>query len=97
MGSEEFADLYSNSLPGFFSLSKHAVTLKDPVAQEFVSWRGKCKSTIRNSYQILARGTPNLENQLWNVSAQVLNGTLTPEEAAKTVEDGLANWYPPHQ
>jgi raffinose/stachyose/melibiose transport system substrate-binding protein len=95
--SDHTADLYANSLPGFFSLSKHAVSLKDPVAQEFVSWRGKCKSTIRNSYQILARGTPNLENQLWNVSAQVLNGTLTPEEAAKTVEDGLANWYPPHQ
>ena len=97
MGSAEFANLYSNSLPGFFSLSKHAVTLKDPVAQEFVSWRSKCKSTIRNSYQILARGTPNLENQLWNVSARVFNGTLTPEEAAKTVEDGLAKWYPPHQ
>ena len=26
---------------------------------------------------------PNLENELWNVSAQVMNGTMTPEEAAK--------------
>jgi raffinose/stachyose/melibiose transport system substrate-binding protein len=97
MGTSEFADIYSNALPGFFSLSKHKVSIKDPVAQEFVSWRGKCKSTIRNSYQVLSRGTPNLENQLWNVSAQVLNGTLTPADAAKTVEDGLAKWYAPHQ
>ena len=40
---------------------------------------------------------PNLENELWNVSAQVLNGTMKPEEAAKKVEDGLASWYEPHK
>jgi raffinose/stachyose/melibiose transport system substrate-binding protein len=97
MTTAEFADIYANSLPGFFSLSNHNVTLSDPVAQEFVSWRGKCKSTIRNSYQILSRGTPNLENELWNVSAQVLNGTLTPEQAAEKTEAGLAKWYQPHK
>ena len=97
LGSAEFAELYSNSLPGFFSLSKHQVELQDPVAQEFVSWRNSCESTIRNSYQILSRGTPNLENELWNVSAQVLNGTLTPEQAAEQIQTGLASWYEPQQ
>lgn len=97
MTTSEFADIYANSLPGFFSLSNHKVAVKDPVAQEFVSWRNDCKSTIRNSYQVLSRGTPNLENQLWNVSAQVLNGTLSAEDAAKTVQDGLASWYKPQQ
>lgn len=97
MASEEFADIYSNALPGFFSLSNHSVTLTDPLANEFLSWRGECESTIRNSYQILSRGEPNLENQLWNVSAQVINGTLTPEQAAAEVQSGLANWYPPQQ
>ena len=95
--SEEFATLYANSLPGFFSLSNFAIELDDPVAQEFVSWRETCESTIRNSYQILSRGTPNLENELWNVSAQVLNGTLNPEEAADQVQSGLAKWYEPQQ
>jgi len=97
MSTEEFADIYSNALPGFFSLSNHSVTLADPLANEFLSWRGECESTIRNSYQILSRGEPNLENQLWNVSAQVINGTLTPEQAAAEVQAGLANWYPPQQ
>ena len=91
MTGSEFASLYSNALPGFFSLSNHKVEITDPVANEFVSWRQKCESTIRNSYQILSRGTPNLENELWNISAQVINGTVTPEEA------GLAKWYAPHQ
>lgn len=97
VGSEEFANIFANSLPGFFPLSNAKVTLSDDVAQEFVNWRGECKSTIRNSYQILSRGTPNLENELWNVSAQVLNGTMTPEAGAAQLEDGLKKWYAPHQ
>src|SRR5581483_9258782 len=95
VASPEFASLYSNALPGFFSLSNAKVELKDKVAQEFVSWRGECKSTIRNSYQILSRGTPNLENELWNVTAQVMNGTMKPADAAAQVQKGLDSWYKP--
>jgi raffinose/stachyose/melibiose transport system substrate-binding protein len=96
-GSAEFADLYANALPGFFSLSDHKVTVKDPVAQEFLSWRGKCKSTIRSTYQILSRGTPNLENETWNAAANVIRGTETPEAAAARLQKGLASWYKPQQ
>jgi raffinose/stachyose/melibiose transport system substrate-binding protein len=95
VGSAEFADLYANALPGFFSLSSHSVTLKDPVAQEFLSWRGKCKATIRSTYQILSRGTPNLENETWNAAANVVRGTETPEAAAARLQKGLASWYKP--
>jgi raffinose/stachyose/melibiose transport system substrate-binding protein len=95
VATPEFADIYANALPGFFSLQSVEVKLADPLAQTFVSWRGQCKSTIRNSYQILSRGEPNLENQLWNVSAQVLNGTMTPEQAGATLQKGLDNWYKP--
>lgn len=95
MTTAEFAELYANSLPGFFSLSDHSVKLNDPVAQEFVDWRNTCESTIRNSYQILSRGEPNLENELWGVSAQVINGTLTPQKAAQQVQSGLEKWYKP--
>ena len=91
----EFAQLYSNALPGFFSLSDHPITLDDPVAQEFVSWREECASTIRPAYQILSRGEPNNWLDIWNYSAQVLNGDITPEEAAEAVEANLASWYEP--
>ena len=96
VASSEFSALYANALPGFFSLANEPVTLEDPLAQEFVSWRGECESTIRNSYQILSRGEDiNLENEMWAVSASVLNGTLTPEDAAKRLQDGLDTWYTP--
>ena len=95
VASPEFAEIYANALPGFFSLNSKPVEMKDPLAQEFVSWRGKCKSTIRSTYQILSRGTPNLENETWVESANVINGTETPEQAAKKLQDGLDSWYKP--
>ncbi|MBV1925849.1 MAG: ABC transporter substrate-binding protein, partial [Rhodobacteraceae bacterium] len=97
VGSEEFANIYANALPGFFSLSSFDVPMADPLAQEFVSWRGKCNSTIRSTYQILSRGTPNLENETWNASAQVIKGEETPAAAGERLQSGLASWYAPHQ
>ncbi|MBU2361036.1 MAG: ABC transporter substrate-binding protein [Alphaproteobacteria bacterium] len=95
VASLEFASLYANALPGFFPLSSEPVKLDDPLAQEFVSWRDTCKSTIRSTYQILSRGTPNLENETWNASAQVIKGEETPQDAGKRLQDGLDTWYKP--
>jgi len=95
VASDEFAALYANALPGFFPLSNAKVTLDDPLANEFLSWRQECQSTIRNSYQILSRGEPNLENELWRVSAGVMNGSMTPEQAGQEVQAGLDKWYKP--
>lgn len=95
VGSPEFATLYGNSLPGFFPLSNGEVTLENPLAQEFISWRDQCESTIRSTYAILSRGTPNLENETWNASANVINGTEAPADAAKRLQEGLESWYTP--
>jgi raffinose/stachyose/melibiose transport system substrate-binding protein len=97
VGSAEFATMYANALPGFFSLNSTPVEMADPLAQEFVSWRGECQSTIRSTYQILSRGTPNLENETWNASAQVIKGAETPEAAGARLQEGLASWYAPQQ
>ena len=97
VGSPEFATLYANALPGFFSLNSTPVEMADPLAKEFVSWRDKCESTIRSTYQILSRGTPNLENETWNASANVIKGTETPDAAAARLQAGLASWYAPQQ
>jgi raffinose/stachyose/melibiose transport system substrate-binding protein len=97
VGSPEFATLYANALPGFFSLNSTPVEMQDPLAQEFVSWRAKCQPTIRSTYQILSRGTPNLENETWNASANVIKGTETPEAAATRLQEGLASWYDPQK
>ena len=93
----ELEDYPSNALPGFFSLNSTAVEMQDPLAKEFVSWRETCHPTIRSTYQILSRGTPNLENETWNASANVLRGSETPEAAAERLQQGLASWYEPQK
>ena len=97
VGSSEFSSIFANALPGFFPLSNAAVELQDPLAQEIISWRDKCESSIRSTYQILSRGTPNLENDTWNASVAVIKGDETPEAAGQRLQDGLASWYDPQK
>ncbi|MEM9427599.1 MAG: ABC transporter substrate-binding protein [Pseudomonadota bacterium] len=97
VGSPEFASIFGNALPGFFPLSNTPVELEDPLAKEFVGWRGECESTIRSTYQILSRGTPNLENETWGASVSAIKGTSTPEELGAELQEGLASWYAPQQ
>ncbi|MGX9783232.1 ABC transporter substrate-binding protein [Janthinobacterium lividum] len=97
LGSQEFADIYTNKVTGFFSLSNHLISIKDPLAKQMNGWRASCASTIRLNAQILNRGEPSMENELWNVNAQVLNGKLAPKEAARQIQSGFAKWYKPQQ
>ncbi|WP_372572097.1 ABC transporter substrate-binding protein [Ruegeria jejuensis] len=97
VGSPEFASIFGNALPGFFPLSNEPVELADPLAKEIVGWRGECESTIRSTYQILSRGTPNLENETWGASVAAIKGASAPEELGADLQEGLASWYEPHQ
>ncbi|MGR3617451.1 MAG: ABC transporter substrate-binding protein [Paracoccaceae bacterium] len=97
VASPEFAEIFGNALPGFFPLSSTPVEITDPLAAEFVGWRGECESTIRSTYQILSRGTPNLENDTWGASVAAIKGNATPEELGAKLQDGLASWYAPQQ
>jgi len=38
---------------------------------------------------------PALSNQLWTLSANVINGTMTPEDAAAEAQANLDGWYKP--
>ncbi len=91
----EFASLYGNAVPGFFSLVSEPVELDNALANEFASWRNECESTFRLPYQILSRGEPNLDAEMNIVNAEVLNGNLTPQEAVQRLQDGLDSWYTP--
>jgi len=97
VASPEFAEIFGNALPGFFPLSSTPVDLQDPLAKEIVGWREECESTIRSTYQILSRGTPNLENETWGASVAAIKGTSTPEALGAELQTGLSSWYAPHQ
>ena len=78
MASPEFAEAYTNALPGFFALADAEFEVTDPLAQEFLAFRDECESTIRVAHQILSRGEPNTWNNLWTASANDINEAQTP-------------------
>ncbi|MRW87140.1 extracellular solute-binding protein [Pseudoduganella sp. FT26W] len=97
VGSQEFANIYTDRLTGFFTLSNHLIAVRDPVAKQMAEWRNSCASTIRFNAQVLNRGQPSMESELWSINAQVLNGSLAPKEAAARLQNGFAKWYKPQQ
>ena len=97
VASTEFAEIYANASPGFFSLNSNPVPLENELAQEFVSWREDCKTTIRHTAAIIGRGQPNIDLETWRESANVINGTDTPEQAGEILQKGLDSWYKPAQ
>jgi len=89
VGSQEFADLYTNRLTGFFTLSHHLISVRDPVAKQMAEWRKRCASTIRLNAQVPGRAQPGMEAAFWDATSQVLNGSLAPQEAAARLQEGF--------
>lgn len=95
VASPEFAQIYVDALPGYFSLQKQPVPVKNKLAQEFSSWRERCKPSIWLSYQFLSRGQPNLESEIFRVSGELIRNKMTPEAAAADLQAGLDRWFKP--
>ncbi|MDE0701070.1 MAG: ABC transporter substrate-binding protein [Acidimicrobiaceae bacterium] len=93
--SPDFASVYTGALPGFFSQQNTAVPHDHRVAAEFVSWREDCESANRNGYEALDSGDPEFPIELRDVSNAVILGEMTPQEAARRLQDGLDSWYTP--
>ena len=93
--SAEFAGLLTNAAPGFFSLASHDITVENELAREFIAMRDECEPTIRVAHQILSRGEPALSNHLWTITANVINGSMTPEAAAADAQANIDSWYKP--
>lgn len=94
VGSQEFADLYTNRLTGFFTLSHHLIAVRDPVAKQMAEWRKRCASTIRINAQVLNRGQPSMEVEMWAVTSQVLNGSLAPGDGAVRLQNRVEQGRP---
>lgn len=91
--TKEFAEAFANAVPGFMPLSSHAILIQSPLANDIYQWRKECKSTIRINSQYLDDGPQPIEQLLWEVSAGVINHTLTPTEATREINQSLERWF----
>lgn len=95
VASPQFGQIEANALPGLYPPSGEAVTIEDPLAREFASWRERCRTTISSTAGVLSRGNPNLEDETRKAIVQVIKGAETPESAAARLQAGLDRWYRP--
>lgn len=93
LSTKEFAEAFANAISGFMPLSSHAILIQSPLANEIYQWRKECKSTIRINSQYLDDGPQPIEQLLWEVSASVINHTMTPIEATRVINQSLDRWF----
>ncbi len=86
LASAEFRQLLTTSMAGFYPLAPHDSPLSDPVATEMRSWTQRCQTTIRLNAHGMNRYFPPMEEELWNANVNVINGTMSPTEAAQRIQ-----------
>jgi raffinose/stachyose/melibiose transport system substrate-binding protein len=93
----EFSTMLGNLLPGFYPLSKDKPELTDPHAAEFLALNEGRGVDVRWSWEKLDDGDPSAYSLMQDNSIAILNGEMTPQEAADGLQEGLAQWFEPAQ
>lgn len=97
MTTPEFATLFANLLPGFFPLNQQAPVLENPHAAAFIGLNEGRGLDVRWAWEGLLAGSPDGYTLMQDNAIAVLNGTMTPQEAADGLQEGLAQWFEPAQ
>lgn len=92
LASPEFAQLYMNELPGFFSYTPGKYTLDNALARQMQSYVADSVPTVRTVWEKLSAQSPSGNELVGEAIQQMYAGGLTPEQACTYVNDGLS-WY----
>jgi raffinose/stachyose/melibiose transport system substrate-binding protein len=97
LATDEAAAMMAAELPGFFPIQTKPPVIEDPHAAEFLSWNADSELDVRFVWPVLSDGTPDGYTLVQAGAVGVVNGTMTPQEAADSLQEGLAEWYEPAQ
>jgi raffinose/stachyose/melibiose transport system substrate-binding protein len=89
--------LLANELPGFFPMQQGLPPLQDEHATAFLDLNEGRGTDVRFAWEKLRDGSPDAYNLIKDNAVQVINGQVTPQQAADALQAGLAKWYPPAQ
>ncbi|WP_028973090.1 ABC transporter substrate-binding protein [Spirochaeta cellobiosiphila] len=92
LASPEFAQLYMNELPGFFSYTPGEYELTNKLAKEMESYVPGSEATVRTVWEKLSAQAPSGNELMGEAIQKMYAGELTPNEAAEYVDKGLS-WY----
>ncbi len=88
--TNESAKLLASELPGFFPMTKTSISIDNAHAQAFLDMRDNAEGTDIRFY--MPDGQPTAYSLLTDNSIKILNGEMTPEEAAQSLYDGVSSW-----
>jgi raffinose/stachyose/melibiose transport system substrate-binding protein len=94
----EFAQLFMDNLPGFFSYTPNPTgeyTLENLVAKDNLDAAKGADITVRTVWERMSRQDPSGNGMMEEALIKMLTDVLTPEEAAALVQDALNTWYKP--
>lgn len=95
--STECATLLGNELAGFFPLNKNDITLDNQHANDFLALNKGRGLDVRWVWPVLLNGKPDGYSLIQDGTIAVINGQITPQQAADNLQNGLAKWYTPAQ
>lgn len=94
MTTKEFAMLYEKQLPGFFPLHKGVENTNNVHANMFLALHAQYKTDTRIWRQI-EQGEPSDYKISVQLSTDVMNKDITPEQAVDKLQGGIAAWHLP--
>lgn len=95
MTTTAFASLIVEQLPGFFPMHKGVTDIQNKYARIFLNFNEKYKTDSRFVWGKIRDGTPSAYQLCLQSSIDVMNHLITPEQAAESLQAGLAQWYEP--
>lgn len=93
LASSDYAQLYMNELPGFFSYTPGDYTLNNQLAKEMESYVGDSVPTVRTVWEKLSAQDPSGNSLVGEAIQMMYANDMTPAEAAKFVDNGLSWFY----
>ncbi|OQY55047.1 MAG: hypothetical protein DRR08_07230 [Candidatus Parabeggiatoa sp. nov. 2] len=92
------AEVIANESPGYFPMHKQPPKIRNEHAKTFLALVNKAVGVdVRWSSPMLGRGLPDGYSLMDNAAKAVLQGEMTPQQAANHLQRGLAEWFEPAQ
>lgn len=99
LASPEGGKIQGDELVGQFPAMPNTPLPDHPIAKDWVAQQGENGEnlTIWWTFQTINAQEPGSQPLAWEALQAMMNGEMTPDEAALHIQEGVASWYEPWQ
>lgn len=93
--SAEAAQILADEIPGFYPLNVNPIQIQSKHANDFYALSEGKEVDARFVWPVLQAGEPNGYLLTQTAALAVVKGSMTPQEAADYLQEGLEQWFEP--